>query len=89
MLQSQALAAALHDLTAEVQRQEAAGLEACLEYALLPLLFLVDSTVATRTTAAGMYRTAFTSTLTLQWSLMRGIEIHGHWKLQLGAKGVG
>ena len=52
--QPKALATALRELTAEVQRQEPAGLAGCLEYTLLPLLFLVDSVVATRAANPGV-----------------------------------
>jgi hypothetical protein len=51
--QPKALAAALCELEAEVQRQEPAGVAGCLEYTLLPLLFLIDSVVATRATSPG------------------------------------
>lgn len=51
--QPKALAAALCELTAEVQQQEPAGVAGCLEYTLLPLLFLIDSVVATRAASPG------------------------------------
>jgi hypothetical protein len=51
--QPKALAAALLELMAEVQRQEPAGLAGCAEYALLPLLFLVDSIAAMRAASPG------------------------------------
>lgn len=45
---------ALQDLSVAIKQQDAAGLEGCLEYALLPLLFLVDSLIVTRAKAAGV-----------------------------------
>jgi hypothetical protein len=51
--QPKALAGALRELTAEVQQQEPAGMAGCLEYTLLPLLFLIDSVNATRAGSSG------------------------------------
>ncbi len=44
----QALAAAVAELQRTIEGLEPAGVAGCMEYALMPLLFLVDSTVQTR-----------------------------------------
>lgn len=44
----QALATAVAELQRTIESLEPAGVAGCMEYALMPLLFLVDSTVQTR-----------------------------------------